>query len=376
MSNPIRIFDIQYSNEDRLKIHSYLDQILDEAYLSNHSFCRRLEKELEKRYLRHKFVSCSSGTSALETIFRFLKVKNKAVITQANTFIATGHAIHSAGGIIVPFDLNKEYVASYEDIKLAYNETISSGLEVACICVVNIAGRASEDLFLIKEFCKTKNIFLVEDNSQSIFSKLNDYFLGEIGDFSAYSFQTTKVIAAGEGGLVSCQNEKDLENIRNFISFGKSQSNGLLFENNSGNFKLSELNAAFALMDLERSDERIKKRESLDLIYKSQLNSKICKYLEPPQGNKPSFYKTILMSINNKDRDNIEKSFKNNQVSMTGYVYKYPLNKQPRIIRSSKYIKRFLPNSDAFANLHFTPPNYPELNQDQVKNIVDILNSL
>ena len=217
---------------------------------------------------------------------------------------------------------------------------------------------------------------MVEDNSQSIFSKINESYLGEIGDFTAYSFQTTKVIASGEGGLISCADKDNLDKIKNYISFGKSKANGLLFNNESGNFKLSELNAAFALMDLERSFERIERRRYLDSIYKQKLNSNFCYYLESPKGNVPSFYKTILMSKNNKIRSKIEEAFKSNKISMTGYVYKYPLNLQPRIINNSKYIERSLPNNDEFANIHFTPPNYPELQTHQVESIVELLNSL
>lgn len=376
MQEPIKIFDIKYSQNDIDKLHKYIDQIMDEAFLSNHTFCRKLEKKIENEYQKHFFAACSSGTSALECIFRFINVKNKVVLTQANTFIATGHAINAAGGIIVPFDLNEEYVASFDDIKNAFEFCKSNNLEVSCICVVNIAGRASEDIFLIKQFCEDKNIYLVEDNSQSIFSKINENYLGEIGDFSAYSFQTTKVIASGEGGLISCADKDNLEHIKNFISFGKSEVNGLLFINESGNFKLSELNAAFALMDLERSSQRIQKRKFLDSIYKQKLNSGCCYYLESPNGNIPSFYKTILMSKNNKMRSKIEEAFKLNKISMTGYVYKYPLNLQPRIINSPSYIERSLPNNDEFSNIHFTPPNYPELQKDQVESIVELLNSL
>ena len=194
---------------------------MDEAFLSNHTFCRKLERKIEDEYQNHYFAACSSGTSALECIFRFINIKNKVVLTQANTFIATGHAINAAGGKIIPFDLNEEYVASFDDIKNAFEFCKSNNLEVSCICVVNIAGRASEDLFLIKQFCEDKNIYLVEDNSQSIFSKINENYLGDIGDFSAYSFQTTKVIASGEGGLISCADKDNLDQIKNFMFWKK-----------------------------------------------------------------------------------------------------------------------------------------------------------
>ena len=189
-------------------MHSYVDQILEEAYLSNHTFCRKLESAMHETHLKHNFICCSSATTGLEAIFRYINIKDKAVLVQSNTFIATAHAIDSAGGIIVPFDLNNEYVASFDDIKKAYFFCKEQNIEVSAVCVVNIAGRASNEIFQIKYFCEENNIFLVEDNAQGVHSKIKNYYLGEVGQFSAYSFQTTKVVASGEGGLISCSKKK------------------------------------------------------------------------------------------------------------------------------------------------------------------------
>ena len=60
---------------------------------------------------------------------------------------------------------------------------------------------------------------------------------------------------------------------------------------------------------------------------------------------------------------------------MTGYVYKIPLNRQPRIISNKLYIDRELPLTEKFSDCHFTPPNYPELNDDKVQFVCSVLNS-
>ena len=73
-------------------------------------------------------------------------------------------------------------------------------------------------------------------------------------------------------------------------------------------------------------------------------------------------------------RNALEDFFKENNISMTGYVYKVPLHLQPRIIKSSKFIKRNLKNTEDFSNCHFTPPNYPELTDEKVHYVCKKLN--
>ena len=74
-------------------------------------------------------------------------------------------------------------------------------------------------------------------------------------------------------------------------------------------------------------------------------------------------------------RKKIEDHFLQNRIAMTGYVYKIPLSKQPRIIYSKNFIERDLPNTNHFCNSHFTPPNYPELSDQDIKYISDVLNN-
>ena len=61
---------------------------------------------------------------------------------------------------------------------------------------------------------------------------------------------------------------------------------------------------------------------------------------------------------------------------MTGYVYKIPLNLQKRVLTLSNYIDRDLPETEKFTSCHFTPPNYPELDDSTIMRIVDTINSI
>ena len=371
----IRIFNIKYSEDESEKILQYFKDVLDTAFLSNHKYCRKLEAELEKYCKNYKAISCSSATTGLEAVFRYIDVKNKAVLVQSNTFIATGHAVQAAGGIVVPIDLNEDYIISFDDVKKAFYECKNLSIDIAAMCIVNISGRISEEIFKIQKFCEANQIKLVEDNAQGLLSTLDKKQLGSLSDFSVTSFQTTKVIACGEGGAILCKKEKDALNIRDYIFYGKDKENNLLYLNESGNFKLSELNAALAFADLERSPERIRRRQEIDKMYKEGVRSKFFYYLNHPNKNIPSNYKTIFIAKSESVRESLETYFKENGVAMTGYVYKIPLHKQPRIYNNKTFINRELPFTEDFCNMHFTPPNYPELTNDEISYTIKILNS-
>ncbi len=372
--DPIRIFNISYSDKDKTRIHELVDRVIDEAFLTNHTLCRELEEKVNSLQKSLYSIATSSATTGLEAVFRTINVRNKAVIVQANTFIATAHAIQAAGGIIVPLDLSKEYVASYNDLLRAYAKCNELDIEVAAICVVNISGRASEKIFKIKEFSEEHNIVLVEDNAQGFLSSINNKFLGTIGNYSVTSFQTTKVVACGEGGIINCDNEERQVNIRNNIFFGKSKSIPRLFDYESGNFKLSEMNAALAIADLERCKDRIKRRQEINAFYKENVKSKFIKFLPSPKGNISSNYKTLFVANDPLITKGIEMLFKEKRIAMTGSVYREPISVQPRVIESRKYLARELTNTAKFCNCHFAPPNYPELKDEEISRIVDTLN--
>ena len=102
---PVKPF---YPEEDRKYILDKFQEILEgKGFLSQHKFCQQLEEEFSK-YVGTKYaVTTNSGTSALETIFRALEIKDKEVIIPANTFAATAFAVINAGGIPVFADIDE-----------------------------------------------------------------------------------------------------------------------------------------------------------------------------------------------------------------------------------------------------------------------------
>ena len=74
--------------------------------------------------------------------------------------------------------------------------------------LINVLGNCSE-IDKIKKFTKKKNIYLIEDNCESLGSIYKKKYLGTFGDFSTFSFYYSHQLTAGEGGMIVCNNKAD-----------------------------------------------------------------------------------------------------------------------------------------------------------------------
>ena len=78
------------------------------------------------------------------------------------------------------------------------------------LLLINVLG-ISSDLFKILKFAQKKKLIVIEDNCESLGSKLRSKFLGTFGDFSSFSFYYSHQITSGEGGMVTCKTKEDYD---------------------------------------------------------------------------------------------------------------------------------------------------------------------
>ena len=78
------------------------------------------------------------------------------------------------------------------------------------LLLINVLG-ISSDLFKISKFAQKKNLIVIEDNCESLGSKLRNKHLGTFGDFSSFSFYYSHQITSGEGGMVTCKTKEDYD---------------------------------------------------------------------------------------------------------------------------------------------------------------------
>jgi dTDP-4-amino-4,6-dideoxygalactose transaminase len=362
----INIFQLKFENSFRKKLNKGVDKILDEGFLSNHTFVKKFEDKF-KKYNKSKYcVAVNSGTSALELIFRSINVQNKKVLIASNTFVATAIAAKSAGGIPIPVDIDKEFRGFCEkDLLKKIDKTVGA------IVIVHIGGLISSSLLKIVKICKSKKIPLVEDCAQAFASTFKKKFVGNFGLAGAFSFQTTKVLTSGEGGLVVTNNMNFYKKLYSNRFYGFDYKNKLNYNSWGNNFKMSEFVALCALCDFDRVKKRILKRILLAKIYQRQLKNSGWLALKPKNNEFTAYYKQIVISPIS--RTIVEKEFKKYGINLTGGVYYRTLHRQTIL---GLYNDDEFPNASFFADNHICPPCYPELKASDITYITNVLKKI
>jgi perosamine synthetase len=284
---------------------NYLKKVLEgESWSSTGgSWTIALERAFAKKFGVQHAVAFNSGTSTLHAAIEAVGVEpGDEVISPAITVIMDTTATIHANAVPVYVDVNpKTYTMDPSDLA----KKISS--KTKAIITVSIYG-LSPDMDPIIEIARKNNIPVIEDNAQAVLSYYKNRLLGTIGDVASFSFENTKHISCGEGGIIVTNNEAVAEMCRKIgghgfknlkADDGRIRLNQDVFQNPNykrhdvlgWNYRLSEFNAAVALAQLERVDELVNLRIKSANLFIDVM--KTCDYLTPqelPDGYINSYY--------------------------------------------------------------------------------------
>jgi len=197
-------------------------------------------------------VSVSSGTSGLEAALLAVGVRpGDHVIVPAVTFTASALAVHTIGANAVFVDVDPE--TGLLDVDALRKVQTS---RPAAIVVVDIDGRLPD----YREIASLDpGVPIIEDACPSLGSYRDGAQAGQFGAISVFSLNHTKMVGAGEGGLVTTRSKALAERVRSLRNFGEDRAalsdegRRISFEVGR-NWKLSELPAAFARVNLRHSE--------------------------------------------------------------------------------------------------------------------------
>lgn len=220
----------------------------------------KLEKHLHTflKIDQSKKVLCvSNGTLALHAINFYFKSKHKQFkwLTPAYTFPSC-----VIGGMETKIlDINLQ---DYSFIK----EEVAKETDYDGLIITNLFGTVP-DIEYWEKFCKDNNKILIFDNASSPLSLYNGKNISNYGNFSFGSLHHTKIIGFGEGGFIVCP-EEDYEALNSILTFGFKGNR--VYNENSSNYKMSDVQAAFILDYLMNFD--LKKYLTIQNIFINELN--------------------------------------------------------------------------------------------------------
>jgi perosamine synthetase len=295
----------------------YVLEVLDNAFATslNSVFCNRLEKTFSEKFKSKYAISHANGTATMHSALVALGVApGDEVIVPPLTMSSTSLAVLHNGSIPVFADVDR---ATFNIDPASIEEKITS--KTKAIITVSLYG-LSPDYDRILSICKKHNLYLIEDNAECFLGKYKGKLVGEFGHFSSYSFQASKHITCGEGGMLITSDDNLADRARRFSSLGyagvsgkqgKITRNDIQDPNYSRhvmlgfNYRMSELQAAVMLGQVERMDELVGQRLRVAELFKTAIaGSDLVTLQAEPEGYGNSYW--AFSMVLNTDKPSVD----------------------------------------------------------------------
>ena len=345
----------------------YLEEIWANKILTNGGpFHQQLEKALCD-YLGVKHLALfSNGTLGLVTALQALRVTGE-VITTPYSFVATAHSLLWNGIKPVFVDVHPDTLnLDPASIEAAITPHTTAIMPVHCYghpCDVKAIQKIADN-YNLKVIYDAAHAFGVQDEGGSVLRH---------GDLSVLSFHATKVFNTFEGGAIICPDAKTKLRIDQLKNFGFVDEVTVVAPGING--KMSEINAAFGMLQLQHVGAALAKRQSIDAAYREALQGIPgirCLQDAGEQVANYSYFPILVEADYPLSRDALYQKLKDNNIFARRYFY--PLISDFPMYRGMPSAHREnLPVATAAAQKVLCLPIYPNLMPEQLESIVQIV---
>jgi dTDP-4-amino-4,6-dideoxygalactose transaminase len=214
-------------------------------------------------------IACANGTAAIEVALKALGIgPGDEVIVPAYTFIATASSVLMLNAIPIFVDIEED---TFNIDPRRVEEAITPNTKV--ILPVHFAGLAA-DMEALQGIAQRHNLLVVEDAAHAHGATWNDQGLGSIGNAGTFSFQASKNMTAGEGGLITT-NDRDLAMMCEALIWAGRKVGRPWYEHHwlGWNYRLTEFQGAILLEQLKRIDDQNARRRQNALYLTQRLAS-------------------------------------------------------------------------------------------------------
>lgn len=298
----------------------YVNDAVAQGWVSTGGvYITKLEESLEQYLGVPQVAACQSGTAALHlALVECGVMPGDMVIVPTLTFIAAVNPVRYQFAEPVfmdcddslcmdPVKLKKfcDTECELQDDKCIHK---ASGKQVKAVVVVHVFGNLA-DMESIMEIAEQYHLKVIEDATEALGThytqgKYNGKYAGTIGDFGAYSFNGNKIITTGGGGAVTGRNAAEVEHIRYLSTQAKDDVHYYIHHEIGYNYRMTNVQAAIGVAQLEELDEFIKRKNNNYNLYKELLadfqGGRLLTFREGTRSN-CWFYALELFNIKSQD---------------------------------------------------------------------------
>lgn len=345
----------------------YLQKIWDNKILTNGGpFHQQLEKELSE-YLEVKHISLfTNATIALVTALQALRITGE-VITTPYSFVATAHSLLWNGIKPVFVDVDPKTL-NLDPAKLEAAITP----QTTAIMPVHCYGQPC-DVDAIQKIADNYNLKVIYDAAHAFGVTCHCGSVLNHGDLSVLSFHATKVFNTFEGGAIISPDAKTKQRIDQLKNFGFVDEVTVVAPGING--KMSELNAAFGLLQLKHIDAAMVRRKEIDHTYRVALkdvNGITCLNGDSQSETNHSYFPILVGDNYPLSRDALYQKLKEHGVFSRRYFY--PLISDFPMYRSlSSAAPINLPVATDATQRVMCLPIYPALDNAAQSRVIELL---
>lgn len=238
------------------------------------------------------------------------------------------------------------------------------------IIAVHIYGNLC-DMDAIMEISRRHGIPVIEDTAEALGSKYKGRMAGSIGDMSTFSFHGTKTITTGEGGMLAVRSKELYDKLRILESHGRDPKVAKQFwsEQIGYKYKMSNIEAAMGLAQIERIEELVERKREIFAKYKARLGKhNVLAFNPEPEGCRNSYWMaTVIFDPSVKlDRPALIKNFEENNIDAR--VFFYPVSMMPMF--------KDKPSNSISYDIHargMNLPCYHDITDDDIERVCKVV---
>ena len=246
----------------------YLSECIDTGWISSEGpFIKQFEEKFAAKMDRKYGIAVSNGSVALDAAIIALGIKaGDEVIMPTFTIICCASAITRVGGMPVLVDVE----ADTWNMDISQIEAKITSRTKA-IMVVHIYG-IPVDMDGVIAIAKKYNLKIIEDAAEQHGQHYKGKPVGSFGDISCFSFYPNKHITTGEGGMIATDDLQLAEKCRSLRNLCFKPERRFVHDELGYNYRMTNIQAALGLAQLERMDEFVKKKRRIGKLYNELLS--------------------------------------------------------------------------------------------------------
>ena len=344
--------------------------VYDKGSITNADLVSKFERAVAERLQVKHCIAVSSCTSGLMMVERAFGLTGEIIIPSF-TFFATGHSARWNGLIPAFADCEPDtWNVDVADVERKITERTSA------LLIVHLYGNPA-NVEGLTEIARRHKLKLIFDAAHAFGSQYRGRPVGQFGDAEVFSLSPTKLLVAGEGGLVTTNDgslAKAVRGMRNYGDTGDYDPQWL-----GMNARMSEFNAALALAGLDTLDDRIRRRNQIAAMYDELLAPLPGLQFQKVHSQDVSTFKDYSIHVTPENfgltRDQLAEGLLMENIETKKYFYP-PIHMQQLYKSFNDSSKDDLKHTEEVASGILSLPIYESLSEATIRTVAEAINRL